>query len=64
MYHLKSSLKVAANASTNNPHLSRAQNIVEILKEGLIFDLVVSEDKCDAITLSTSYSVQVLQVIH
>lgn len=41
-------------------YLSRAEDIVKILKEGLIFDLIVSEDKADPIAFPTRHSVQVL----
>lgn len=46
------------------PDLSRWQDVVHVLKEGLVFDFVVSKDEADAFAMLASCSVQTLQVIH
>lgn len=46
------------------PDLSRWQDVVHVLEEGLVFDFVVSKDEADAFAMLASCSVQTLQVIH
>ena len=42
---------------------TRRQHVVEVLKERLILDLLVSEDEGDSLALLASSTVQVLEVI-
>lgn len=46
-----------------DPHLSRWKNIVEVLKEGLILDIIIGKDKGDAFAFSPSCPIQHFQVI-
>ena len=46
------------------PHLSWSQHIIHVLQEAFIFDLIISKDKCDPLSLLTSSSVQKLEVLH
>ena len=34
-------------------HLTRGENIVQVFEKSFIFDLIVSEDECNSVTLQT-----------
>ena len=44
-------------------HFSRGKDVVDVLKESLVFDLVVCEEEGDSFSLLTCCSVENLQVI-
>lgn len=46
------------------PDLSRWQDVVHVLEEGLVFDFVVRKEEADAFAMLASCSVQTLQVVH
>ena len=45
-------------------HLAGAEDVVDELEEGLVFDLVVGEEERDALALGAGHAVQQLQVLH
>lgn len=44
--------------------LSRGQDVVHVLQEGLVFNFIVSEDETGPFALLAGCSVQALQVLH
>lgn len=46
------------------PDLSRWQDVVHVLEEGLVFYFVVGKEEADAFAILASCSVQSLQVVH
>ena len=45
-------------------YLSRCQDVVHVLKECLVFDLIVCEDECDTVTVQSCGTVEEFQVLH
>ena len=47
----------------NFTYHTRGEDIVEVLKEGFLFDLLVCEEERDALALVASHAVQGLEVL-